>query len=175
MTKFLKIFILLLYVLSPTSTYSIDQLNFKNLSIHNNPKKLEKIEFKNFKNETIKLSDFESKLIILNFWATWCFPCREEMPSLDRLMVNKEFKNLEIIAINVGRESISKSKKFYNDINIQNLAIYYDDTLHLPKKLLLRGIPTTLLINKNGEEFARILGEINFADKKFIEWLKKYD
>ena len=175
MVKFFKLFILLLYVLSPTSTYSIDQLNIKNLVIHNKPKKLEKLEFKNVENETILLSDFKNKLIVLNFWATWCLPCRDEMPSLDNLAVNQELKNLEVIAVNIGRESVTKAKEFYIETNIQNLKLYYDKSLNITKKLLLRGIPTTIFINKNGEEFARVVGEINFEEKKFINWLKQYD
>ena len=175
MVKFFKLFILLIYVLSPTSTYSIDQLNIKNLVIHNKPKKLEKLEFKNVENETILLSNFKNKLIVLNFWATWCLPCRDEMPSLDNLAVNQELKNLEVIAVNIGRESVTKAKEFYIETNIQNLKIYYDKSLNITKKLLLRGIPTTIFINKNGEEFARVVGEINFEEKKFINWLKEYD
>ena len=175
MVKFFKLFILLLYVLSPTSTYSIDQLNIKNLVIHNKPKKLEKLEFKNVENETILLSDFKNKLIVLNFWATWCLPCRDEMPSLDNLSVNQDFQNLEVIAMNIGRENVAKAQEFYIETNIQNLKIYYDKSLDIPKKLLLRGIPTTIFINKNGEEFARVIGEINFEEKKFINWLKEYD
>ena len=175
MVKFFKLFILLLYVLSPTSTYSIDQLNIKNLVIHNKPKKLEKLEFKNVENETILLSDFKNKLIVLNFWATWCLPCRDEMPSLDNLAVNQELKNLEVIAVNIGREHVTKAKEFYIETNIQNLKIYYDKSLNITKKLLLRGIPTTIFINKNGEEFARVIGEVNFEEKKFINWLKEYD
>ena len=97
------------------------------------------------------------------------------MPSLDKLAVNKDFNNLEIIPINVGRETIDKSINFFRDINIENLDIYYDDTLDLPRKLLLRGIPTSVLINKDGKEFARILGSIDFENKDFIDWLKKYD
>ena len=175
MVKFFKLFILLIYVLSPTSTYSIDQLNIKNLVIHNKPKKLEKLEFKNIENETILLADFKNKLIVLNFWATWCLPCRDEMPSLDNLAVNQELKNLEVIAVNIGRENVTKAKEFYIETNIQNLKIYYDKSLNITKKLLLRGIPTTIFINKNGEEFARVVGEINFEEKKFINWLKEYD
>ena len=175
MIKFFKLFIVLLYVLSPTSTYSIDQLNIKNLVIHNKPKKLEKLEFKNIENETILLADFKNKLIVLNFWATWCLPCRDEMPSLDNLAVNQELKNLEVIAVNIGRENVTKAKEFYIETNIQNLKIYYDKSLNITKKLLLRGIPTTIFINKNGEEFARVIGEVNFEEKKFINWLKEYD
>ena len=174
MTQFLKYIIVLIYVLSPTSAYSIDQPNLKNLVIHNIPKKLEKLEFKNVYDETIDISNFKNKLIILNFWATWCSPCREEMPSLDKLSVNEELDNLKIIPINIGRESIEDAQSFYKETNIKNLEIFYDQSLNLTKKLLLRGIPTTILINKNGEEFARIIGEVNFEEKKFVDWLKKY-
>ena len=97
------------------------------------------------------------------------------MPSLDKISNSKLFKNLKIIPINVGNEKMSKSKKFFSEINIKNLQIYYDNSLDLPKKLLLRGIPTTLIINKNGEEIGRVLGSINFTDKNFINWLKNYD
>ena len=168
-------FLLLFYLLSPDSLYAIDHPNIKNLILHKEPKKLENFEFKNVEKQDLKLSDFTNKLLLINFWATWCAPCRDEMPSLDKIHDSKKFKNLEIIPINVGSEDIIKSIRFYEEIKIKNLKIYYDDTLDLPKKFLLRGIPTTILINKSGEEFARILGTIDFQDINFINWLKKYD
>ena len=168
-------FLLLFYLLSPDSLYAIDHPNIKNLILHKEPKKLENFEFKNVEKQALKLSDFTNKLLLINFWATWCAPCRDEMPSLDKIHDSKKFKNLEIIPINVGSEDIIKSIRFYEEIKIKNLKIYYDDTLDLPKKFLLRGIPTTILINKSGEECARILGTIDFQDINFINWLKKYD
>ncbi len=69
----------------------------------------------------------------------------------------------------------SKTKKFFDDLNIQNLEIFFDSNLNFVKEFKLRGVPTTVLINKKGEEFARIIGEVNFQDKKFLEWLSKYD
>ena len=97
------------------------------------------------------------------------------MPSLDNLSNNPEFKNLQIFPINVGSEKITKSKEFFYEYKIKNLQIYQDNNLNLPKQLLLRGIPTTLLINKDGDEFARILGAVDFSDKKLIRWLATYD
>ena len=114
-------------------------------------------------------------MVILNFWATWCAPCKEEMPSLDVLQKNQKIKDLKIIPINIGKESLEKTKQFYNDIDIVNLELYFDNSVTLAKKLSLRGIPTTILFNKKGEEFARIIGSINFEDEKFIEWLALYD
>ena len=174
-SKFFKLFIFILYLISPTLTYSIEHPNIKNIILYKEPKKLENIVFKNNKGEIIKLSKFRNKLVVLNFWATWCAPCREEMPSLDQLASNEIFKNISVIPINIGRESQSKSENFFNEINIKNLNIYYDSSIDIPNKLSLRGIPTTILVNKNGEEFARIIGDINFQDKKFVKWLLKYD
>lgn len=97
------------------------------------------------------------------------------MPSLDNLQGNNNFKNLEVIPINVGRDSIKKSEKFYESIGIKNLKIFSDETNDLANIFLLRGIPTSILINKDGQEFARVLGSIDFEDKKLVEWLKLFD
>ena len=171
----LKFIIVFIYLISSSSSYAIQELNLKNLVIHKNPKKLEKINFKNINNETINLNSFENSLIIINFWATWCAPCIEEMPSLNRLKTNPIFNNLEIIPINVGRDNIAKSKDFYKKLKIKDLKIYFDKDVELAKKFLLRGLPTTVFINKQGEEFARVIGFVNFDDKNIIKWLKKYD
>lgn len=170
-----KLSIIFLYLISITEVYSIEHPDFKNLVLHKNPKKLDNFEFRNINNNVVKLSDFRNKLVVINFWATWCLPCREEMPSLDKLQNNSNLNDLKVIPINIGREKLSKSTKFFEEYEIKNLEIYYDSSLTLPKKLLLRGIPTTLLINKNGEEFARVMGSINFEDKNLIKWLKKYE
>ncbi len=171
----LKFILIFIYLLSSSSSYAIQQPNLKNLIIHKDPKKLEKINFININNETINLNNFENSLIIINFWATWCAPCIEEMPSLNRLQVNTDFNNLKIIPINVGRDNIEKSKSFYKKLKINNLEIYFDKNVELANKFLLRGLPTTVFINKKGEEFARIIGFVNFDDKKIIKWLKEYD
>ena len=171
----LKFIIIFIYLISSSSSYAIQEPNLKNLVIHKNPKKLEKINFKNINNETINLNSFEKSLIIINFWATWCAPCIEEMPSLNRLKTNPIFNNLEIIPINIGRDNIEKTKDFYKKLKIKDLKIYFDKDVELAKKFLLRGLPTTVFINKQGEEFARVIGFVNFDDKNIIKWLKKYD
>ena len=171
----LKFIIIFIYLISSSSSYAIQQPNLKNLVIHKDPIKLEKINFKNINNEIINLSDFKNSLIIINFWATWCAPCIEEMPSLNKLQSNTDFKSLEIIPINIGRDSVEKSSDFYKKLKINNLELYFDESVELANKFLLRGLPTTIFVNKNGEEFARIIGYVDFDNKKIIEWLKEYD
>ena len=171
----LKFILIFIYLVSSSSSYAIQQPNIKNLVIHKDLKKLEKINFINTNNEVINLNSFKNSLIIINFWATWCAPCIEEMPSLNRLQKNTAFNNLKILPINVGRDNVQKSKNFFKKLEINNLEIYFDKDVELAKKFLLRGLPTTVFINKKGEEFARVIGFINFDDKRIIKWLQKYD
>jgi thiol-disulfide isomerase/thioredoxin len=149
--------------------------NIKNLVINKELKTYENITFSNSKGKLIKLSDYKSNLVILNFWATWCAPCKDEMPSLDALKMNSSLSNLKIFPINVGKENVKKSKKFFKDLNIKNLDIYFDNNSTLAKNFSLRGIPTSLLFNKEGEEFARIIGSIDFSEKEFLDWLSEYN
>ena len=97
------------------------------------------------------------------------------MPSLDSLQSNKNLNNLQIFPINVGQDNEKKAKDFFEELDIKTLNIYFDTTITLAKKLQLRGIPTTILISKDGYEFARIIGSIDFESQKFIKWLSKYN
>ena len=97
------------------------------------------------------------------------------MPSLDALKANSDLSEINIFPINIGKDNSEKSKKFFKDLNIKYLDIYFDNPVTLAKQLGLRGIPTTILFNKKGEEFARVIGSINFEDEEFIHWIKKYN
>ena len=97
------------------------------------------------------------------------------MPSLDALKSNKNLNNLEIFPINIGKDSLKKANKFFENLKIRNIKIYFDNPETLAKNLGLRGLPTTILINKQGKEFARIIGSIDFEDENFVSWIKKYN
>ena len=97
------------------------------------------------------------------------------MPSLDRLQINPELSNLKIFPINISKENFEKVDIFFKDLDIKNLESYFDSSITLAKTFSLRGVPTSILFNKNGKEFARIMGSIDFEDIKFIEWLKSYN
>ena len=168
--RFLIIFIFLI-----SNSYANEVPDIKNLIINKELKKYDSLTFLDTKNTQLDLKDFKGKLILLNFWATWCVPCKEEMPSLDLLQSNKNLKNLKIFPINVGKDNIEKASKFFKDLKIKNLDVYFDSPVTLAKKFSLRGIPTSILLNKDGLEFARIVGSIDFEDKKFIKWLSEYN
>jgi len=158
---------------------SIAQTNegvpLNNMAINEIPKPISSLIFEDFLGNEINLKDYHGKLVIINFWATWCAPCKKEMPSLDNLNKDSNFKNLKVFPVNAGKDNALKTKNFFNDLNIQNLEIFFDPNLNLVNEFKLRGVPTTILINKKSEEFARIIGEVNFQDKKFSKWLLKYD
>ena len=171
----LKFFILLVVFFIPNTVNSKELNDLKNLVIYDDQKKVSEISFKNEEDKNVSLSEYKNKLLILNFWATWCEPCKEEMPSLQNLQNNSNFKNLKILPINIGQEDKDSIKKFFSEVKINTFEIFYDSNVKLAKKFSLRGIPTSVLINKEGNEFAKIIGSINFEDPKFVNWLLKYD
>ncbi len=158
---------------------SISQTNedvpLNNIAINETPKPISSLVFEDFSGGKININEYRGKLVVVNFWATWCKPCKKEMPSLDDLYQDNNFKNLKIFAVNMEKPNTLRTKKFFTDLNIKKLEIFFDSNLNFVKSLKLRGVPTTVLINKKGEEFARIIGEANFQNKKFTKWLLKYD
>tara|TARA_B100000902_G_scaffold236709_1_gene224227 strand:- start:2635 stop:3144 length:510 start_codon:yes stop_codon:yes gene_type:complete len=168
--KFLIIFIFLI-----CNSFADENVGIENLVINKELKKYDGLTFLDTKNEQLNLNDYKGNLVLLNFWATWCSPCKKEMPSLDLLQSHKKLNNLKIFPINVGQDNIEKSFKFFEDLNIKNLNIYFDSPITLARKFRLRGIPTSILFNKDGLEFARIIGSIDFENEKFIEWLSNYN
>ena len=169
----MRILIILTFLLS--NSFADETTDFKNLIIKKDQKKYEDLSFLDVDKKQVNLDDYRGKLVLLNFWASWCAPCKEEMPSLDSLQSNKNLNNLQIFPINVGQDNEKKAKDFFEQLDIKTLNIYFDTTITLAKKFQLRGIPTTILINKDGYEFARIIGSIDFESQKFIKWLSKYN
>ena len=171
----MKLLIIFIYLITINFSQALEKPDLKNLVLIKNPKSYENIIFRDINEKNVNLDDFNGKLVILNFWATWCAPCKEEMPSLDNLQSNTKLNNLKIFPINIGAEDISKSEYFFRELNIKNLDIYIDAPITLAKKLALRGVPTTILFNKEGKEFARVIGSIDFGDEEFLKWIKLYN
>ena len=147
----MKLLIIFIYLITTNFSYALEKPDLKNLVLIKNPKIYEEVIFKDINQKNVNLDDFNGKLVILNFWATWCAPCKEEMPSLDDLQSNSKLSNIKIFPINIGQEDISKSEFFFKELDIKNLKIYFDAPITLAKKFSLRGVPTTILFNKAGQ------------------------
>ena len=167
--------ILIIFIFLVSNSFADEVINIKNLVINKDLKKYDELTFLDDKNKLLDIKDYKGNLILLNFWATWCSPCKEEMPSLDLLQSNNKLNNLKIFPINVGSDNLEKSLKFFEDLKIKNLNVYFDTRIALAQKMGLRGIPTSILIDKNGFEFARIIGSIDFENEKFIDWFSNYN
>jgi thiol-disulfide isomerase/thioredoxin len=167
--------LLILFIFLTTNVFANDVSEIKNIIIHKNPKIYHNVIFLDKKDQKIDIKSFNGNLIILNFWATWCKPCKEEMPSLDRLQIDPKLINLKVFAINIGKENKKKVYEFFKNLDIKNFEPYFDSPTTLAKIFSLRGVPTSILIDKDGHEFARIIGSIDFDDKKFIDWLETYN
>ena len=166
---------LILFIFLITNVAANELSEIKNIVIHKDLKTYDNLIFLDKKDQKINIKDFNGSLVLMNFWATWCEPCKKEMPSLDRLQNDPKLNNLKIFVINIEKENLKKVNKFLQELNIKNLEPYFDNPITLAKKLSLRGVPTTVLFNTEGKEFARIMGSIDFDDLKFIEWLKNYN
>ena len=166
---------LIIFIFLTTNAFANDVSEIKNIVIHKDLKVYDNVIFLDKNDKKINIKEFNGNLLLLNFWAIWCEPCKEEMPSLDRLQVNKNLSNLKIFAINISQENKKKVDSFFEDLNIENLDPYFDAPTTLAKTFSLRGVPTSILIDKDGKEFARIMGSIDFNDQIFINWLKNYN
>ncbi len=106
----------------------------------------------------MSLADFRGKQVLLNIWATWCGPCREEMPTLDRLQTRLGGPDFQVVALSIDREGIDVVRDFYAELELQALRIYLDTSTMAPINLNVLGVPTTLLLDGNGREIGRYTG-----------------
>lgn len=120
------------------------------------------------------LADFRGRVILLNLWATWCPPCRKEMPNLDRLQEKLGGPDFEVVALSIDRGGIFAVESFYDEMDIRNLEIYLDADAQAMAALGAVGLPTTLLIDRNGRERWRVVGPVEWDNPEVVERLRRY-
>lgn len=126
------------------------------------------IAFQNDKGKTLTLADFDGKAVLVNLWATWCGPCREEMPSLDRLQGDLGGSSFEVIALSLDRGGAKASREFLDKLNAKHLKLYVDPKARSSRPLNAVGMPTSILFDTKGREIGRLVGtaEWDSADAK---------
>lgn len=140
------------------------------------PEALPEVKFQDGNGRELTLADWKGKVVLLNLWATWCLPCRKEMPALQRLQTELGSDRFEVVALSVDRTGVAGARKFLQETGIDKLALYADPTARLASTLRAAGLPATLLVDREGREVGRLLGpaEWDSADaKKLIGSLLK--
>ena len=171
-SKSFKIYIHIILVFLISKNVLADTDFSKNIVIYEKPKTIKELRFKDLNLQEVDLTNKKGNIMILNFWATWCATCRREMPSLEKL--THLHPKIKVYAINMEKPNKLKAQDFFKFIGVLSLDIYFDPELKLVKQFKMRGLPTSILINKDGKEFGRIVGEIDFTNKDFIKLLQKY-
>nr|WP_093322847.1 TlpA disulfide reductase family protein [Shimia haliotis] len=139
--------------------------DMRKLNFHSDPKKVSTNAFISEDGEDITLDAYEGKIVLLNFWATWCAPCRHEMPMLSELQTQLGGDAFEVVTIATGRNMVPAMKKFFEEIGVDNLPLHRDPKQKLARDMAVLGLPATLIIDANGQEIARLQGDADWSSE----------
>jgi thiol-disulfide isomerase/thioredoxin len=116
------------------------------------------------------LSEYKGKWMVLNFWATWCAPCRHEMPALDRLQA--AMPEIAVVPVATGRNAPQQITKFFDEAGVKNLTVLRDPKTALARQMAVVGLPVTLIVNPEGQEVARLIGDAEWDSPDALAVLK---
>ena len=122
------------------------------------PRPVPELRFVDGAGQPRTLGDFRGKVVLLNFWATWCVPCRKEMPALDRVQASLGGPDFEVVALSIDRKGLPAVQAFYAELGLKELAIYVDESGRAANQVGALGLPTTLLVDAQGNEVGRAVG-----------------
>ena len=114
------------------------------------------------------LADFNGKVVLLNFWATWCAPCRKEMPELSALQTDLGGDTFQVVTVATGRNPLPAMKKFFDEIGIDNLPLHTDARQSFARSMGVLGLPVTLIMDPSGNEIARLQGEADWSSDSAV-------
>jgi thiol-disulfide isomerase/thioredoxin len=163
----LKTFLTLAVLLCPLS---INASEIKEFALAK-PVEIPNIQFSDDTGVIHNLTDYKGKVVLVNFWATWCEPCIREMPALEKLAGVMEAKDVVVLPISIDLKGVSAVKKFYADQKITGLPVLVDDKGMAFREYKLQALPTSFVLDKNGRLAAKILGEIEWGSKDTHDYL----
>src|SRR5882757_6588723 len=135
-------------------------------------KPLPELAFNDADDKPLTLADYKGKIVLLNFWATWCGPCVKEMPSLDRLQAAMGKDKFVVLPLSLDGPSRSKVAPFYKDKNLAHLGVYFDKGRKVMQKLEISILPTSILVDPAGNELGRLEGEADWEKPEAIALMK---
>ncbi|MFN3144534.1 MAG: TlpA family protein disulfide reductase [Paracoccaceae bacterium] len=133
--------------------------HMKKLVFHETPVVASDAAFEDAGGAPMTLAAYEGKYTLVNFWATWCAPCRKEMPSLDRLQAELGGDAFEVVTIATGRNAPAGITRFFDEVGVTNLPKHRDPKQALARDMAVLGLPITVILNPGGEEIARLRGD----------------
>jgi len=143
-------------------------------AVHESPRPLPDIHFENAQGEAMSLAELRGKIVLLNIWATWCAPCRREMPTLERLQAELGGPDFEVVALSSDRNGLSVVKEFYEELGLRELGMYVDTSGKAPRELSALGVPMTLLIDREGNELGRLAGPADWDSPEMVAFIRGY-
>lgn len=171
--RFLSVFFITVawvFILPPAIAQRADTTVVKNamanFTIKNTPMLVPETIFFDEQGAKLSLRDFAGKVLLVNLWATWCAPCRDEMPALDALQSDMDSSLFQVVPISADRQGSGVVRNFYDKLGIENLSIYNDKTMKTHLAFRARGLPTTLLIDRKGREIGRLVGPARWDSKE---------
>jgi thiol-disulfide isomerase/thioredoxin len=152
--------------------FAAAQVPEKNFVVHASPQPIPTIKFEDNQGQWRSLADFKGKTVVLNIWATWCVPCRREMPALDRLQVALGGPEFAVVAVSIDRGGLETVSKFYAEIGIRELPKYADTSGQIVRALSTVGLPTTLIVDRAGQEIGRVIGPAEWDAPEIAAFLR---
>lgn len=159
----------------PLNLLEIEELrtgDMQKLAFHAEPKDMARVGFLDVNGNKTNLDVYKGKVVLLNIWATWCPPCRAEMPSIDALQAELGGDDFAVVTIAMGRNPVEAIKKFFADTNIKHLPILRDPKQKFSRANGIFGLPTTIILNTEGQEIARMPGDADWHSKEAVTLLK---
>jgi len=144
----------------------------KNFILHEALEPGAAIRFEDGQGQMHSLADFRGKVVLLNIWATWCVPCRRELPALDHLGGALNGADFAIVALSIDRKGVEAVRSLFAELNVQRLAIYVDSSGQAMRTVRAPGLPISLVIDRDGREVGRVIGPAEWDDGATIEFLR---
>ena len=136
------------------------------------PREIPELNFEGVQGAPLSLKDFQGKVLLLNVWATWCAPCREEMPTLDALQARLGGSDFEVLALSIDHAGLAVVEEFYEKVGVEHLRRYIDRSSSAMRVFGIQGVPTTLLIDNRGREIGRLTGVADWNSPGMVEFLQ---
>lgn len=137
--------------------------DMKKLNFHPDLRPASAQPFESAEGGTGSLADYKGKIVLLNFWATWCAPCRKEMPMLSELQRDLGGDTFEVVTLATGRNPQPAMAKFFDEIGVDNLPLHRDPKQEIARDMAVLGLPVTVLLDRNGNEIARMTGDADWS------------